>query len=1016
MAFAILIENSYNTNLEMNSIAREISSSIKEGKWLAITYENLKEGRDTSFWCAISDADAKSKVLTADIFNSEKSSSALLSTRLHFERIKSATVIDFSNYDVPTALIEKLEKNPVDFDWLHFENFNNNILMYLQDCNRLDNDPFQKNYAMLPGIDFHLLKENKTLELSDDQIQEIVKAIYFNDLKRFNNASNEMALSALSIDSAGKKFVVAYYTVCFNPSKRSLNLVGGIHFNNTFLIDGIRHSLSQYLDFTPEEFMDAFKKDPVGTTQILKEGLNGGEVVNTRPDFMILERDMTINLAELFETLENKREKGTLNVPVKAFFGDISVKNNGRKEPAIVIYDKRINIDQMRVLYNAMKNPVTYVQGPPGTGKTQTLFNVLVSAYFNEKTVLVCSMNNKPVDGIIEKLVFKHKDEKIPFPFLRLGNKPEVAKATLRIRSDFETKFKGTPNFTKIADIKAQETAKNAELVGLLTKYEQRKAIEDNIERAEKMARCLDKPDDRLNHEIDLLKEELSSVPPVTNEQVLTLFSAASENPRYLTYLYFSSIARLSRLQQPKYNELRQIVNVVDDGARADQFNHWISDDANVRLLVDVYPLIFTTNVSANRLGTGDFMFDLTVMDEAGQCDIAKSLIPIARGNALLLVGDKDQLQPVVILDPAVDEKLRDKYHVGHAYDYIQNSIITLMENADNISKRIMLSYHYRCGRKIIAFSNEYFYGKSLKLGSANGEGYLALEDVHNGTKTTRNECYDEAKAIVNFVARNHITETVIITPFLAQQRLINRMLTEAGVKDVQASTIHSVQGAEQKSVIISPAVSPRTSERTFEWLASHKEIANVAVTRAQDNLLVFGDSEAIKKMSEKKDNVWNQLLNYTRKNGDYKVVPPSSDTPTIGKSNGSLNEDEFFKTMAQLCSVGKNHRIERNVMVKDAFPDDTELASSKQEFDLLLYQKRSFFRPERLVMAFEVNGGEHNGDPYRERLDQIKRELCQKRGVTLVTIDNGTVKDYECLREMILKFNHQKYEQLPLF
>jgi superfamily I DNA and/or RNA helicase len=1000
----------------MNNIARDISNSIKEGKWLAITYENLKEGRDTSFWCAISDADAKSKILTADIFNSEKNSSALLSTKLHFERIKSTSVIDFSTYDVPTTLIEKLEKHPLDFDWLHFENFNNNILMYLQECNRLDTDPFQKNYAMVSEIDLHLLKDKKTVSLSDEQIQEIVKAIYFNDLKKFNNASNEMALSALSIDSAGKKFVVAYYTVCFNPSKRSLSLIGGVHFNNSFLIDGIRHSLGQYLDLTPDEFIEAYKKDPVGTTQILKESLNGGEVVNTRPDFMILERDMIVNLSKLFEMIEAKRDNGTLNVPVKAFFGDISVKNNGRKEPAIVIYDKRINIDQMRVLYNVMKNPVTYVQGPPGTGKTQTLFNVLVSAYFNNKSVLVCSMNNKPVDGIIEKLVFQYKGGTIPFPFLRLGNKLEAAKATLKIREDFDAKFKGKPDFGKIADIKAQETEKNAELVGLLTKYEQRKAIEDSVERAEKMARYLDKPNERLDSEIAKLKEELNAFPAVTNEQVLTLFSAASENPRYLTYLYFSSIARLSRLQQPKYAELRQIVSVVDGDARVDQFNHWISDDENIRLLVDVYPLIFTTNVSANRLGSGDFMFDLTVMDEAGQCDVTKSLIPIARGNALLLVGDKDQLQPVVVLDPAVNEKLREKYHIGHGYDYIQNSIITLMQNADNISKRIMLSYHYRCGKKIISFSNQYFYGKSLKLGSANGDGYLALEDVHNGTKTARNECYDEAKGIVDFVARNHIKDTVIITPFLAQQRLINRMLSQAAVKDVQACTIHSVQGAEQKSVIISPAVSSRTSERTFQWLASHKEIANVAVTRAQDNLLVFGDSEAIAKLSEKQDNVWNQLINYAKKNGEYKVVPPSPDTPNIGKSNGSLNEDEFFKTMAQFCSITKNHRIERNVMVKDAFPDDPDLASSKQEFDLLVYQKRSFFHSERLIMAFEVNGGEHNGDPRRERLDQIKRELCEKKGVTLVSIDNGTVKDYECLREMILKLSNQKYEQLPLF
>jgi hypothetical protein len=608
------------------------------------------------------------------------------------------------------------------------------------------------------------------------------------------------------------------------------------------------------------------------------------------------------------------------------------------------------------------------------------------------------------------------KEGTIPFPFLRLGNKLEAAKATLKIREDFDAKFKGKPDFGKIADIKAQETEKNAELVGLLTKYEQRKAIEDSVERAEKMARYLDKPNERLDSEIAKLKEELNAFPAVTNEQVLTLFSAASENPRYLTYLYFSSIARLSRLQQPKYAELRQIVSVVDGDARVDQFNHWISDDENIRLLVDVYPLIFTTNVSANRLGSGDFMFDLTVMDEAGQCDVTKSLIPIARGNALLLVGDKDQLQPVVVLDPAVNEKLREKYHIGHGYDYIQNSIITLMQNADNISKRIMLSYHYRCGKKIISFSNQYFYSESLKLDFANGDGNLSLNNVQNlQYRGRRNECPEEAMALVRYIKENDVKNAVIITPFINQQYLINTLLASEHIDSVKACTIHSVQGAEAETVILSPAISLRTSEKTFEWLKNNKEIANVAVTRAQKNLVVFADSSAIQKFSKGQENVWSELIRYAADKGNVKVVPPLPTLAEIGKSNGSANEDDFYKTMAQLCSAHTAYRCERNVKVSKVFPDDPDLKDSGLEFDLVVYQKKGFFRQERPFVAFEVNGGEHYGDPKRKFYDKKKRDLCEAKKLKLTVIDNGKVKDYECMREILCKMNNQKYDQLLL-
>jgi hypothetical protein len=1000
----------------MDNISRAVSDSIKEAKWLSVTYDSAKEQRDTSFWCAIRDIDSATKVLIVDMFNATKGSDALLEKRIHFEKIKSAQKVDFSTCDYQEALVKKIEDNPLEFAWLHYENFNNNILMYLDECNKLDSDPFQKNYAMVEGIDQSVFLKHRKIALTDEQVQDVVKSIYFNDIKRFDSQSNEMALSVLSIDEGGKKFVVAYYTVCFNPSEKSLRLIGDLHFNSTFLIDGKPHSLSKYTDLTPEEFIEGYKKDPASVKAMLNENFRGAEQVDTRPDLMILERDMPVNLANLYELIGSKKEAGQLSVPLKAFFGDISLRNRGRVEPAIVIYDKKINIDQMRVLYNAMKNPVTYVQGPPGTGKTQTLFNVLVSSYFNGKTTLVCSMNNRPVDGIIEKLVFTYHDEVIPFPYLRLGNNREVAAATLKIRSYFDAHFKGTPDPAKIEDIKRNEAAKTAKLVEYLQQYEARQAIEQNIECAKRVLSESKRNCDILEEQIQELEKKLSGLKEVSNDEVVTLFQPTSENKRYQSYLYFSSLYHLGRLSLPRYAELREIVSIEDETERVNRFNSWTKIDENMKLLVDVFPLIFSTNISAIKLGSGLFSFDLTVMDEAGQCDIAKSLIPISKGNSLLLVGDKDQLEPVIVLDPAVNERLKAKYEIGKNYDYTTNSIITTMQGADNISKRIMLSYHYRCGRKIIGFSNQYFYGESLKLQFANGDGEIELQDVRNLQNRGRhNECPDEAMAVVDYVKRNAVKNAVIITPFLNQQYLINDLLAEAHVDSVKAATIHSVQGGEAETVILSPAISFRTSQKTFEWLKNHKEIANVAVTRAQKKLIVFADSGAIGKFSNTGDNVWNELVKYASAKGNVHVVPPQPKIKEIGKSNGSANEDEFFKTMAQLCSTNKDFRCDRNVMVNKVFPNDSSLKDSKMEFDLVVVQKKGFLRPERPFVAFEVNGGEHMGDPLREKDDRRKRELCQEHRITLITIPNSQVKDYECMRELLCKMNHQKYDQLLL-
>lgn len=999
----------------MDNIARALSDSIKEGKWLSLTYDSAKEERETSFWCAIRDIDPQSKVLTVDLFNASKSYDALTSRHIHFEKIKSAQLVNLSTFDAQGDLITKIETHPLDFAWLHYENFSNNILMYLNECNQLDTDPFQKKYAMVEGIDLSLFQKNRKIALSDEEVREVVRVIYYNDLNRLDNQNNELALSVLSIDEGGKKFVVAYYEIRFNPTEKSLCLVGAIRFNSTFLIDGIRHSLGKYLDISPEEFIDGFKKDPSTYETMLKDNFQGKEVLDTRPDIMILERDMPVNVANLYELIGAKKEAGQLSVPLKAFFGDISLLNRGRSEPAIVIYDKRVNIDQMRVIYNAMKQPVTYVQGPPGTGKTQTLFNVLISAYFNGKTTLVTSMNNKPVDAITEKLVFKSKDEDVPFPFLRLGNYQETAKATLKIREILKAHFRGTPDLGKIESIKKEEVQKNGQLVDYLKQYEAKRSLQENIACAERVL-TLSGPTPSLEAEIAELKKKEAALKEVTNKEVVDLFSEASKNPRYLMYLYFSSLYRLGRLQEPRYAPLREIVMIEDEQTRVSQFNAYTKDDANMKLLTEAFPLIFSTNISSAKLGSGLFSFDLVVMDEAGQCDEAKSLIPIARGNSLLLVGDKDQLQPVVVLDPAVNERLKKKYGIGSHYDYAENSIITAMEKADNISKKVLLSYHYRCGRKIISFSNQYFYGKSLKLDFANGEGEIFLNEVHNlQYRGKNNECPEEAQGVVDYIKRNALHNAVVITPFLNQQYLINSLLQEAGITSVRASTIHSVQGAEAETVILSPAISIRTSERTFKWLNEHKEIANVAVTRAQNKLVVIADAGAIEKLSQKEDNVWNELVHYATAKGNVEVLPPPTPLASIGLSNGSVNEDEFYKTMAQLCSVYKNYKVRRNVPLRDVFPKETSLAQSRFEFDSVIYQKKSLFRPEHPIIAFEVNGGEHCGDAEREFYDKKKREYCEKYKIRLIVIDNASVKDYECMRELLLKMNHEKYEQIIL-
>ncbi len=107
----------------------------------------------------------------------------------------------------------------------------------------------------------------------------------------------------------------------------------------------------------------------------------------------------------------------------KAFFGDILEKPKRYKSYPIALINRQINLDQLLAINKAMVYPVAYIQGPPGTGKTNTIINTIITAFFNERTVLFASYNNHPIDGVFDKLCqLKYHDKPIPFPILRLGN------------------------------------------------------------------------------------------------------------------------------------------------------------------------------------------------------------------------------------------------------------------------------------------------------------------------------------------------------------------------------------------------------------------------------------------------------------------------------------------------------------------------------------------------------------------------------------------------------------------
>ncbi|MBR5388761.1 MAG: DNA helicase [Clostridia bacterium] len=987
-------------------IGEVISKAIKEGKWLNISYIN-KNSQNTFYWIAIKDIDFDRKTFWVSMFNDKKSIDTF-ETWIYFESIQSAEIIEFSSYERPDDLISKIEKNLDKCEWLDYDHFNHNILNYYMECSVLDNDPAQKEYACIPGIDLALLRKNKKFELNDEQIRKIIADIYHYDIKNNSNSYFTLAINCFSIDENKNKYVIAYYTITFDPLQKSLILDKQLRFNSAFMIDGRRHSLFNYINMDMDLFAKTFEKNFKEYQQIIQTNLRQGEYIDTRPDIMLIQRDVPIDLSETYEVIEKKYLKNNLCTPLKSFFGNITKRNNlRRKEPSLIIYDDRININQMRVLYNAMKYPVTYVQGPPGTGKTQTIINVTLSAFYNDRTMLICSSNNKPVDGIVEKLKFEYKGESVNFPYLRLGNYNDVKKATLRIKKLYNFNSNQTPKDELLNKIKTSTDDHNSKLVELLNVQEKRIDIQNCLDNSNKLINSFgnntSKIIDIVKEKISQLKNDLRTLPEVLNEELTALFIPLTKNYQLSQFLYFKSLQYISKLKRPRYAELIEICNIEDDDTRVNEFNKWTQNDTNIKLLTEAFPIIFSTNISSRRLGTPEFMFDLVVMDEAGQCNVATALIPIAKAESLLLVGDPNQLKPVVILEESVNNELIEKYNVPEKYNYKNHSILDIMIENDNISKYILLEYHYRCGRKIINFSNQRYYNNSLNLSYIANDGYLQLLDVKNQNAQQKNEAFDEAAEIVKYIKRNNLHDAFIITPFVNQKELLVKMLQEQNITDIDCGTIHSLQGAEKDTIIFSSAISPKTSKNTFAWIKDNYELINVAVTRAKTKLIIAADTEIIDKLSDKRDDLYN-LIQYAKNNGE--IVVPANETIKIeiGKSNGSVNEDEFFKTVSHFCSCHKTFDVERNVKCSKLLKNET--ITDAWEFDLVLYEKTFFGK--KPVIVFEVNGGEHFGSISREKADRKKIDMCAKYGIKLIFIPNAFVKAYEYIADIIFSLKNK--------
>ncbi len=1007
----------------MNQICRDIFKAIHEGKWLKIEYRN-KADQITKYWIGIRDLDPVNRTLKVDGLHLGLYSIEAFD-KIFIDSILSSEVIEGSYCPVNKRLVEDITMHPERYKTIFASSSNLKILNYLEMCNRLDTTPYITDYELVHYIDGDQVKTGE-YNLTDEQFREVIAnfQIQMGRTRKRNGKLQikKLALNVLSIHTKNGLYVLAYRNLNFDVKNRRFVPDEDLTICTQFTIEGQQQSIRRFLDADDYELLENFEGNLERIKDAITERGGSASIVDDMPYVIGLGMDVVLNLHDEYKAIMDMFDNQKVSVPIRAFFGDLLEKPRRSKAYPIALINQNINLDQLLAINNAMKYPLAYIQGPPGTGKTNTILNTIVTAYFNNQTVLFASYNNVPIDNVFDKLIsLEYRGKTIPFPVLRLGNIDKVQEAIQYINR-LRIQVQGIKIFSSTLDKRKDDRIDRAKrLSARLKEYEE---ILDLKERKETLTHVMEYQEkvkntinlvpfqlDLQGYQMQKMDERIRQIGEISDEDALQLLDRNEEE--FYQYLFYTSAKNIKTLEEPKYEEFRHILDEGGDPMKqARAFNEYLQKSENVKKLQRVFPIIITTCISAHKLGNPEPLFDMTIIDEASQCNVAISLVPIIRGGKLMLVGDPQQLNPVILLDELTNQKLRRRYHVADEYDYRKNSIYKTYLACDAVSDEVLLRNHYRCNKEIIGFNNKKYYNSKLKICTKSEErNPLVYLNVKSGETQLKNTSPAEVEQITEYAQMNKDKSIAVITPFVNQKMLIEKAMKENHLDNLVCGTVHAFQGDEKDVVLFSTALSERTHEGTYQWLKSNKELINVATSRAKDKLVLLADDEQLERLhAGQQDDDLYELVQYIKTNGQSQITEKHVSSRALGIQPFSTETETAFlenltHALENIWLSQSKYVIHKEVAISQVFRDNITYDDLfyMGRFDFVVYERQG--AQELPLLAIELDGKEHYEDAVVQERDRKKNRICQEHHMEIIRVENSYARRYNHIKDILMDY-----------
>ncbi|MBL3655797.1 AAA domain-containing protein [Fulvivirga sediminis] len=543
---------------------------------------------------------------------------------------------------------------------------------------------------------------------------------------------------------------------------------------------------------------------------------------------------------------------------------------------------------QQVILKSGAEHPMTMIVGPPGTGKSYTIGALAVEHMSRGESVLIASRTDEAVDVIISKVAGQLGIDRC---VIRGGRKRRYLTPLMRFLKTLLTRANKLKYLMdefgmtgRMDEIQLSERIKELE-EELRLLDDNTRVLEDHfileVENEMRWGDYLSKKREGLWHwlkteYLDLrnkyqtpvwaLSEKLGKADAQKIDQTLELIK--------LKYVY-----QILQVVKHNWNEIKvfreglglasdtetlKLFSTIDFNAILKAFPIWAVKMADVK---DVLPF-------------KKEMFDVVIIDEATQCDIASCLPLMQRAKRVVFAGDPSQLRHVSFLSTELQNIFREKHGLGDInpehLNYRGKSILDLVMSKLQSGEQIaMLDEHFRSVEPIIEFSNQHFYDNNLHIMTSRPDHQpdSLVVEFCKGKREKRGYNEKEAKLIIERVRKliddevsleaGIATSIGILSPFRGQVDYLGDLLVEAfSIGEIEkhqlrVGTAYSFQGEERDIMHLSFTVDKNTHHSAFIHL-NKEDVFNVSITRARQRQYLY---LSIEPEELKKESLFSQYI-----------------------------------------------------------------------------------------------------------------------------------------------------------